>query len=133
MTLAEITGKFGEFEETGIAVTDALVTVATIDCNRADQGCRITVKNSGAVALDQFAVAIRPTTNATFITHASAAAAFTTAIKLPMVDSSGSPVTMAAGASSTFKFDISGIDAIRLQAGGAGGATTMEIYAGFGV
>lgn len=133
MALSEITGKIGQFEETGVAVADDIATKWTVDCNRQDQQVRFTVKNSHAsVAFAEFAVAIRPTTNAAFVTHASTAGSFTTPVH-PMVDASGSPVTLAAGASVSFAYDISGIDAIRIQIGGDGAASTADLYAGFGV
>jgi len=49
-----------------------------------------------------------------------------------MIDCNASPITLAAGASVTFIYDISGIDAIRIQIGGNGAATTADIGVGFG-
>jgi len=133
MALAEVSGKVGQYEETGVAVADAVATIWTIDCNRMSRTCRVTVKNSHAtVAFAEFNTAIRTSTSAAFITHADTAAEFTTGITEPMVDSSASPVTLAAGASVSFKYEIGDVDALRIQIGGNGAASTADLYVAFG-
>ena len=132
MTLVAVAGEHLEYEETAIAVNDATTTIQTINIPRVAKTCVITVKNSHASgAWDTFIVALRPTTNAPFVTHASLAANFTSPTD-PLKWASGSPVTLGAAASRSFCYDVTGIDAIQLQAGGAGAVSTAEVYFHFG-
>jgi len=133
MAASEITGKVQQWEETGIAVADGTnTTIQTIIVPNAARFCTVTVKNSHeTTAFDAFNVAFRPTTNAPFVTHASIADSFTTPVH-PLLSTSGSPVTLAAAASVRMEFLVSSIDAIRLQASGAGAAGTAEVYFNFG-
>lgn len=133
MVAIAVSGKIQEYEETDITVATGTTTIQTISCGAlTSTTCYITVKNShGTVAWDAFNIAIRSTTNAAFVTQANSAIDFTSPT-IPLIDASASPTALLAGASVMIRYDISGIDAIRLQASGDGAASTAEVYFHFG-
>lgn len=132
MALSAVSGEIDQFEETAITVNDATTTIQTINIVKVAKTCVITVKNSHTSgAWDTFIVALRPTANAPFVTQASTAGNFTSPVD-PLLWASGSPVTLAAAASVSFCYDVTGIDAIRLQAGGAGAVSEAEVYFQYG-
>lgn len=135
MAVTRVQGEIQQYEEEDIVVAaGSNTTIQTINILQAARTLTITVKNSHAtVAWDYFGVALRTTKNAPFVIHADQAGSFTTPVH-PMESASGSPVTLAPGASVRMSFeDISSHDAVRLQASGNAAASEASIYYNFGV
>jgi len=111
-------------------------TLQDIKCPPGASTCTITVENATANAFDAFAVSIRPTVTSPFVIHANAAGDFTSPV-LPMRYASASPVLLPGTGSSPdnaviFKYDVNGIDTIRIAASNATAIGSANLYYSFG-
>ena len=107
-----------------VATTD---TVLTVDCNGVSN-LGLEVKNTGANPLDAFTVSAKFADGGTELPFASSAGNFSTPV-FPLVRAAtGTPVTLAAGASSTMFFDVAGISALVFKASAGSGATTLSFF-----
>ena len=134
MAQIQETAQVQQWKNEAVTVLEASTgTLQDIKCPNGATTCTITVENAdGANAFDAFTVSIRPTITAPFTVHASVAGDFTSPV-LPMRYASASPVTLAAEANVIFKYDISGLDTIRIAASNAVANGSANIYYHFGV
>lgn len=85
------------------------------------------VKNSGANPLDVFQVKGKFSDLGSEITILSAAGDYTTPA-YPCVRASGSPVTLAAGATAWMFIDVRGVSELVIYASSSAGATTLDFH-----
>ena len=88
----------------------------------------VEVKNTGANALDVFEVWGRFSPDGNLIKLASLASDFTTPV-YPIINASGSPVALAAGATAWLVLNVEGLAEVQFKASSSGGVTTLEFHA----
>ena len=128
------TTKIGQWKNEAIAVPEATTaTLATIICPHGATKVTITIENADATnRFDVFSVSIRPTSTSPWTVQAATTAAFTTAIKLPLIYCSGDPTVLVKETNEVFQYDISGIDALLIQASNDTLLGSANLYYHFG-
>jgi len=118
------------FKSTAIAVAAATdTTIATFEVPAGATHLFFEVKNTGGgAAFDTFIITRRAHPDGDWETIADAAGDFTTP-QSPIIEASGSPVTLADGVDEFVRMEVEGMRTIRLQASGNAATTTAEVYA----